>query len=687
MDKKLSIVIVSYNVRAFLEQAIRSIQKAAHSLAYEILIVDNASSDGTVPFVEKEFPSVKIIGNSDNVGFAKANNQAIRESSGEYICLINPDTIVQEDTFTTLLKFFENQSDAGCVGCKILNPDGSLQLACRRSYPTPWVAFTKIIGLAALFPKSKLFGRYNLTYLDPEQTSRVEAISGSFMLVRRRVIQEVGGLDESFFMYGEDLDWCYRINQAGHSIYYVPSTQIIHFKGESSKKSPFQQRRLFYEAMRLFVKRHFHKTSALLPSWLLIAAIYISSFFSYVSTFAQKCIWPGIDFVMYTVSLGIAVFIRFNPEFPWQPFILVHIVYSTIWLLSFSGLGLYSKNKLSIGKTVSAVILGWMINSALTFFFKQYGFSRAVVLWAGLLNLILMPGWRFLITFLTQRGFSWIPKSLKNSLLSRQTLVVGDKSSTRNLVNRLRTVVNGIYAVKGIVLTGKEFESEIDDIPVIGLIDQLPQIIERESVHEVIFTTERVPYDKMLKAMAASKNLQINFKMVPNNLDVVIGKATLDYIDKVPFIDLEYKLHSGLNPFAKRVFDIFIALTGMVVTTPLYLIQRFLLGKTAKEQSIYLNNNRKRDVLFYTNNIFLNLQLYKTILTGGLSMVGRDLFRPVTQSSIAQTIKPGLAGLEQIHKQKQLTAKDRTRYHLYYLRNYSPVLDIELLLKSMIHKN
>ena len=684
MNTILSIIIVSYNVREFLEQAIRSIQKSTGSIEYEIIVVDNASSDGTVPYLRKQFSDIKIISNPDNVGFAKANNQAIKKSRGQYICLINPDTIVQEDTFAELLAFFENHPDAGCVGCKILNPDGSLQLACRRSYPTPWVAFTKIIGLAALFPKSRWFGRYNLTFLDPDQISRVEAISGSFMLVKRSVVRDVGGLDESFFMYGEDLDWCYRIKKAGYSIYYVPSTQIIHFKGESSKKSPFQQRRLFYEAMRLFVKRHFHKTSALLPSWLLIAAIYISSGFSYLSTLARRCTWPAVDFIVFTLSLSLAVLLRFHPDFPWQPFLLVHLVYSSIWMLCFAGLGLYSKNKLSIGKTFTAVILGWMINSALTFFFKQYGFSRAVVIWTGLLNMVLIPGWRFSLSWLAQKGYSWIPQSVKNALLSRQTLVVGDKATTQNLVNRLKTDIRGIYSVKGIVLTGKEFESSIENTPVLGLIDQLPEIIKRESIHEVIFTTERVPYDKMLNAMAASKNLQISFKMVPNNLDVVIGKATLDYIDEVPFVDLEYKLHSGLNPFVKRIFDVFAALIGCVFTFPIYLTRRFILRKDAIERMVYFSNNRKKRLIMYSNN-FINFQSFLNILKGNLSFVGRDPLHPVTESSVAQTIKPGLTGLEQLHNPINLTEKERMRYHLYYLRNYSPVLDIELLLKSMIH--
>ena len=184
----ISIVIVSYNVREFLEQSIISIKNSLTNISHEIFVVDNASSDNSPDLIERKFLKVKLISNKSNVGFARANNQALKLCSGEYICIINPDTIVQEDTFEKLLEFMDSHPDAGAVGCKILNPDGSLQLACRRGFPTPWVAFSKMAGLAKLFPKSKIFGQYNLTYLNPEKVSIVDAISGSFMLIKSDIL-------------------------------------------------------------------------------------------------------------------------------------------------------------------------------------------------------------------------------------------------------------------------------------------------------------------------------------------------------------------------------------------------------------------------------------------------------------------------------------------------------------------
>src|SRR3990172_4972493 len=233
----LSVIIVNYNVRDFLENALASAREAMKGIDGEVIVVDNASDDGSVEMVGRKFPGVRMVANDRNIGFAAANNIALRLSRGRYMLLLNPDTIVKEDTFQIIIRFLDTHPDAGLAGCRILNPDGTLQLACRRSFPTPWVAFTKISGLSALYPESRIFGKYNLGYLDPDRTYEVDAISGSFMAVRREAYEKAGGLDEEYFMYGEDLDWCYRIKQAGWKVYYVSGTRIIHYKGESVRRS------------------------------------------------------------------------------------------------------------------------------------------------------------------------------------------------------------------------------------------------------------------------------------------------------------------------------------------------------------------------------------------------------------------------------------------------------------------
>jgi hypothetical protein len=253
----VSVIVVNLNVCEFLRSALTSLQRSLVGIPSEILVVDNASVDNSLQMLRVEFPTIKVIENTNNVGFAKANNQALARARGTYLLLINPDTLVQERTVRSMLKFFEAHADAGIAGCKILNPDGSFQLSCRRSFPSPWVAFTKIVGLSALFPHSRWFGRYNLTYLDEQETYEVDVLSGSFMMLRRTVYEEVGGLDESYFLYGEDIDWCARIKRAGWKIFYSHETSIIHYKGESTRRSDVDQVKLFYEAMDIFIRNYF----------------------------------------------------------------------------------------------------------------------------------------------------------------------------------------------------------------------------------------------------------------------------------------------------------------------------------------------------------------------------------------------------------------------------------------------
>jgi len=213
MKKDLSVVIVNYNVKAFLEQCLIAIARARGDLNIEIFVVDNASVDGSQAMVKKRFPHVNLIENRQNVGFSTANNQAIKRAQGEYILILNPDTLIQEDTLSILKKKLDDNPRLGAVGCKLLNPDGSFQIASRRSFPTPWVAFSRITGLSRLFPKSRLFGKYNLSYLDPDIESEIDVLAGSLMMLRQTALDEVGYFDEDYFMYGEDIDLCYRIKK------------------------------------------------------------------------------------------------------------------------------------------------------------------------------------------------------------------------------------------------------------------------------------------------------------------------------------------------------------------------------------------------------------------------------------------------------------------------------------------
>lgn len=255
---KLSVIIVSYNVKFHLEQCIRSVVKASEGMGSDIWVVDNASSDGTVAYLQNIFPDVHYISNAENVGFSRANNQAIRMCAGEYVLLLNPDTIVAEDTLKGCVDFLDTHPEVGATGVRMLNADGTFAPESRRGLPTPFTSFCKMTGLSALFPKSPVFGRYYMKYLDENKANPIEVISGAFNMLRRKALDETGLLDEDFFMYGEDIDLSYRLLKAGWQNYYLPY-YILHYKGESTQKSSFRYVHIFYQAMLIFFNKHYRR--------------------------------------------------------------------------------------------------------------------------------------------------------------------------------------------------------------------------------------------------------------------------------------------------------------------------------------------------------------------------------------------------------------------------------------------
>ncbi len=253
---KLSIVIVNYNVKYFLEQCLLSIKMSVLPFPTEIFVVDNASSDDSVSYLKPKFPDVKFIENATNAGFSTANNMAVKQASGDYILLLNPDTVLGEYVLQNVFRVMEANPDIGACGVKMINGRGEFLPESKRGFPTPWASFCKIFGLSKLFPRTKNFDKYNLGYLNDNEAHYIDILSGAFMFIRKLALDKTGLLDETFFMYGEDIDLSYRITKAGFKNYYLPET-IIHYKGESTDKSGIRYVKTFYEAMSIFYKKHF----------------------------------------------------------------------------------------------------------------------------------------------------------------------------------------------------------------------------------------------------------------------------------------------------------------------------------------------------------------------------------------------------------------------------------------------
>ena len=264
---KLSVVIVSYNVRLLLEACLQSVEKALKGIDGEIFVVDNHSSDDSVTYLEPRFPDVHFIANKENLGFARANNQAIRQSQAEYVLLLNPDTVVYENTLRDSLAFMDAHPEAGGVGVRMLTRDGDPAPESRRAVPTPWIAFLKMIGFSS---------KYYMSHLPWDQPGQIEVISGAYCMLRHKALDQIGLLDEDFFMYGEDIDLSYRLLKGGWQNWYLP-LDIIHYKGESTQKSSFRYVHVFYQAMLIFFRKHYGNLSFLL-SLPIQAAIYFRAF-------------------------------------------------------------------------------------------------------------------------------------------------------------------------------------------------------------------------------------------------------------------------------------------------------------------------------------------------------------------------------------------------------------------------
>ena len=516
---KLSVIIVNYNVGHFLEQCLQSVRKAMEGIDTEVFVVDNASKDDSLSMIAEKFPWVKVIANKDNVGFARANNQAIKVASGEYVLLLNPDTVVQEDTFSKTLGFMDSTPDSGGLGVKMVNGKGGFLPESKRGLPVPSVAFYKIFGLSKFFPKSKRFGTYHLTYLSNDEIHSVEVLSGAFMLIRKSVLDKIGGLDEDYFMYGEDIDLSYMILQNGYKNYYYPHTQIIHYKGESTKKGSLNYVVVFYRAMQIFAKKHFSQHNSALFNWLITLAIWFRASLAILKRVFKAVMLPLLDFV--TIFCGLiaiakywenAVLLPRESFFPDYYFKFMLSAYTLVWIISVLICKGYKK-PIKLINTNRGLVFG-SIFLFLTYAVlpESFRFSRAVLvsgtMWAAIVTNVV----RYVLHKLKVKDYE-----------------LGDNGN-----GRIRVVGGGAEAdrVRQLVLmTSSKVEflrivSPNDDENnkwIIGHLSDIEDIIKKYKIEELVFCSASIPMTKIIGLMEQMNNLNIEFKIAPENSNSIIG--------------------------------------------------------------------------------------------------------------------------------------------------------------------
>ncbi|MEJ5351262.1 MAG: glycosyltransferase [Melioribacteraceae bacterium] len=646
----LSIIIVNYNVKEFLLNLLDSIRKAASKISVEIIVVDNASDDGSIEAIKEKFPEVKLIENSENIGFGAANNLALKEAKGKYFLLINPDTIVREDTLETMINFFEEHPECGIAGCKVLNPDGTLQLACRRGFPGPWTSFTKVMGLSKLFPKSRLFARYNLTYLDENQTYEVDAVSGAFMMMRKEVYEKIGGFDPQFFMYGEDLDLCYRAQKANYKVYYVHSTEIIHYKGESTKRSKIDETKLFYDAMHLFVRKHF--SSSFIVETILQIAILFRKLIAFAYVYKLPIISIFLDFIFFSASVFFAEKIYVNEHWRGFPYYVVPWVYFMPALLQIfisSIAGVYRKNSISVLKCLISLFYGFIVLSALTYFLKQFAFSRAVVLITYILAFFVFSSWRIIVKVVFKLGL--ISESKK-----ARTLIVGNQIKSNELALKLKSSITSLYQIVGFVGTTRKYIGEkIGNYKVLGSLDNIKKLIIDEKIERVIFSSDEISFEQIFSVVSECQGLNVEFMVAGKELDYLVGKSSVTMLDDIPLLKIQYNISSFGHRITKLIFDFTLSLILLLVYPFIFLLKKF--------------TSKKNDLL----NFLLQIP---DVLKGKKSFVG-----PRSNSYYGELYvgKIGITGLWYVENISPDDEEEMKSLDIFYAKNQNIWLDLEIL--------
>ncbi|WP_170227953.1 glycosyltransferase family 2 protein [Vicingus serpentipes] len=520
---KLSIIIVNYNVKNFLDQCLNSVFKGITKIEAEVFVVDNISTDGSVEMVQKKYPSVKLIANEKNVGFSIANNQAIKIAKGEYILLLNPDTVVEEDTFEKCIQFSDNQTELGGLGVKMIDGNGIFLPESKRGLPTPSVSFYKIFGLSSLFPKSKKFAKYHLGYLNEDETNEIEILSGAYMWMRKSVLDEIGYLDEGFFMYGEDIDLSYRIIQAGYKNYYFPKTKIIHYKGESTKKGSINYVFVFYNAMIIFSKKHFTKNAKAF-SFFINIAIYLRAALALIVRFINYFKLPLIDTGFILLILVLLNFLKPYLGFPNQIEInneygLLNVLLVVMSFITGQAILKGYTQTVRINRTLWGMVLGTVLLVGVNAIFpKEYSFSNKflISILSGIIFII--PSTRFTLNYFNKL------KLRKNN--NKSIIVTGDKpfiEKISNLVEKQQTISELLK-----INPSNNCSTEDEDF-FIGKKYQLKDIAQIYNTSEVIFSSNNMTYKDIIEEMSQPKNKYIDYKISLRN-ELLIGGSTVEKI-------------------------------------------------------------------------------------------------------------------------------------------------------------
>lgn len=644
---KLTVVIVNYNVKHFLEQCLHAVENAVKNITAEVYVVDNNSVDGSNGMVIHKFPWVKLIANKQNLGFSKANNQAIRKAKGEYVLLLNPDTVVEEDTFEKVIHFMDEHPEAGGLGVKMIDGKGKFLPESKRGLPTPWVAFYKIFGLSSIFKKSKVFGKYHLSYLSDDQVHEIDVLAGAFMLMRKSTLDKVGLLDEDYFMYGEDIDLSYRITKGGYKNYYFPETTIIHYKGESTKKGSLNYVRMFYTAMIIFARKHFSKQYAGLFSFFIHLAIYFRAAIAATHRLVKKVWLPALDFLIifsgFTLLLPYWEAFRFELGYYPDTLLLFAVpAYILIWLTSLYYSGGYDRpvNLLKIYRgMLYGTILILVIYSLLP---NSFRFSRAIILLGSVMSMVLLTLSRVILHFIVKKDFTL------GSQRPKRVAIVGSKREGQRVHGLL--VETGISTnVIGYISPKQQSLSE----RYMGSISQIQEIVRIHQIEELIFCSEDISSQLVIRTMLNLSASDIEFKIAPSASISIIGSNSIDTAGDLYVVNVN-AITREKNRRNKRLFDVVMAV-GLLLFIPVSIW--FVSNKAGFLKNILLVMGKKYSWVGYHT---VNTEMYL-----GLPNIRKGVLKTTDSMPSAK-----------------LNNDIIDRANMLYAKDYKTQKDIELVFRS-----
>ena len=613
---------------------------AVRGINAEIIVVDNNSADGGVEWLKPIFPSVRFMVNDKNMGFAKANNQALAICSGEHVLFLNPDTLMPEDCLQKCLSFIKEHLHAGALGVRMLDGKGRFLPESKRAFPSPWVSFFKLVGLSSVFPKSRIFNRYALGHLDEHKNHSIEVLAGAFMLVKKEILVQLNGFDESYFLYGEDIDLSYRIKKAGFENIYFAETNIIHFKGESSGNTSLSRVKYFYEAMLVFVQKYYYSGPAKIFPFFLKMAIALRALLSAINRLIKPVLLPLIDGLLVWLSLHAMRLvwiheIRNGKEFgvPFIPYAL--LLFPVLFILSATFTGLYDK-KYKTSKTLLSLAFATISMLAVYSLLPEtVRFSRGVIIWGGVLGGALIFFLRQI--FLSIQGPLFITEENEEG----QTIVIGIEKEYAEIVQQLERVASDRQ------LLGRVSPHDYDSNALCAVKD-IGSLEKNFRIRRIIFCNGSLSLKEIIALVQLFSKRNTHFLFHASGSSSMVGSQTLmpGAAIVTPFID--FRITHSYQQRMKRVVDVVLGLFFML-TVPFHFL-------------LYPGTGS------FVKNIF-------RVLAGSQTWVGY-----ATDSPSLPVIKKGIisvAGNTQAFTENVLAKSDKL-----YAKNYDWWQDIVVVFKN-----